>query len=176
MSVCSKGEGAGGVPSCDHYPWCHDALNLTTQASLRYVQPGPHCTGIPWSCSNLLNLYLGVKGPPPIHPTPSRHEAHTVGKRMVGILLDCFLVSFSLLTLRLKEQQECDRQFFSRNPPKLTQLNLLFRSHGMKGVKKFKTSYEGILLSVYTLKETTLEIFTSLNVWYFSSEACQKCP
>ena len=82
-------------------------------------------------------------------------------------MLSCFILAFDIVF---------DRQFFRRNPPELTQLDLLFRSHGMKGVKKFKTSYEGILLSMYTLKETTLEIFTSLNDWYFSSEACQKCP
>ena len=49
----------------------HDALDLTKQGPPDMFKLGPHCTR-----TTLGQLY----------------EAHTVGKRMVGILQGCFLV------------------------------------------------------------------------------------
>ena len=74
QSVCSK----RGVP-CDYYPWC--------------IGP-PYTSTPPQTCSNLFNLDLTVQGHPPSHPVqgPLPPSSSTVGKRMVRILLKCFLV------------------------------------------------------------------------------------
>ena len=70
-------------------------LSPTPICSIELVRLGLHCTGPPQTCLNFFTLDLTVQGthlysPPPPHL--SRHEAHTVGKRAVGILLECFLV------------------------------------------------------------------------------------
>ena len=64
----------------------HNVLDLIIQAShtdmFKLVQLGPHCTGIsppPFPCPQYMFK--------PVH-----YEAHTVGKRAVDILLECFIV------------------------------------------------------------------------------------
>ena len=64
---------------------------------------GPHCTVIPQTCSNFFNIgsiSLYKNNPNSPYPPPpsqdmfklSHCEVHTVGKRAIRILLECFLV------------------------------------------------------------------------------------
>ena len=58
------------------------------------------------ACSDLFNLDLAVQPPPPtLELTPLtfklvHYEAHAVGKRAVGMLLECFLILFVKIKTR----------------------------------------------------------------------------
>ena len=90
MSVCSQGG--------PHVAITHDALDLTVQGPptptkdmLRFVKFDLTLQGPPPTCSKSLNLDLTVQGPPDkfklVH-----NEAHVIGKQVVGLLLEYFLL------------------------------------------------------------------------------------
>ena len=83
----------GGVP-CDHY---HGTLDLTTQGPLGPLCP-PSCTGTPWpwprpDMFKLVQLRPHCTGIPLDMFKLVHYEAHMVGKWVVGILLECFLLT-----------------------------------------------------------------------------------
>ena len=126
VSVCLVG--VGGVP-CYHYLWCircHHTENHPPQ-HLDMFKLGLHCTGTSPS-PDMFNLDLtvqehtlatapqSVQGPPsPTHPQTDMfklvyYEAPTVGKRVVGILLEYFLVTNSFGISRIQEKTPVQTQ------------------------------------------------------------------
>ena len=96
--------------------WCfltitYDALDLTIQGPHSPPPPrdmGPHCTGThPRHVLNLFNLDLNVQGPPPLLDMFKlvHYEVCTVGKWLVDILLECFLL--------LSTNEVCGKGMFS---------------------------------------------------------------
>ena len=80
-----------------HVTITHNALDLIIQRRPTQAIQGTHLPTYkdprhPWTYSNLFNLELTVQGHPPVIYKLVRYEASTVGKRTVGILLECFLV------------------------------------------------------------------------------------
>ena len=90
----------------------HDALELAIEPP-PVQPPGPHCTGTPprpWfhgpNCT----------APPTLPPDMFmfiHYKAHTVDKRPVGILLECFLVESAiwLITSRIRHSRSSVRQY-----------------------------------------------------------------
>ena len=113
VSVCPQGGSRVNIT--------HNASDLTTQGPpdmFQILHLGHHCTGLPQTCSNLFHLDLNIQGSPdmfkhaqlvnldftvqgPPHHHHHRHQyifklfhykTRMVGKWLVGILLEYFLV------------------------------------------------------------------------------------
>ena len=88
----------------------HDALDIIKQGPPPLAQVLPLCRNpqdlAPRTYSNLFNLDLTIQGPPDMFKLV-HYEAHTVCKRVVSILLECFLVLLTNSSTNIRGNSGC---------------------------------------------------------------------